>query len=107
MEFAHPEYLVETDWLEAHLDEVCVLDVTAMLTAKLENRAERECFDVGHIPGSHFFDVASGKGVLSDPGGGLPLDVAGRDAVCGNHGSFWHQQHNPGHPCSTHAPGGN
>lgn len=72
MEFAHPEYLVETDWLEAHLDEVCVLDVTAMLTAKLENRAERECFDVGHIPGSHFFDVASGKGVLSDPGGAYP-----------------------------------
>ena len=72
MNFTHPEYLVTTGWLAGHLDDVVVLDVTGMLTSKLENRAKTECFDVGHIPGSHFFDVPSGKGVLSDPDAGLP-----------------------------------
>ena len=74
MAFAHPEYLVSTDWLEANLDEptVRVLDVTARLTSKLENNAESECFAHGHIPGSVFFDVSSGKGVLSDAEADLP-----------------------------------
>jgi thiosulfate/3-mercaptopyruvate sulfurtransferase len=74
MAFTHPEYLVSADWLEAHLDDplVRVLDVTAKLTSKLQNRAKEECFDLGHLPGSVFFDVASGKGVLSDQGAELP-----------------------------------
>lgn len=72
MQFDHPEYLVTTEWLAEHLDDVRVLDVTAKLTGALENRAEAECFDGAHIPGSVFFDVASGKGVLSDPEAKLP-----------------------------------
>ncbi len=72
MELAHPEYLVSTDWLAAHLDEVRVLDVTAKLTGSLENHAEADCFRDAHIPGSVFFDVASGKGVLSNPLEALP-----------------------------------
>jgi len=72
MLFTHPEYLVTTDWLAGHLDDVRVLDVTAKLTGALENRAEVECFSDAHIPGSVFFDVASGKGVLSDPEAPLP-----------------------------------
>lgn len=67
MEFAHPEFLVSTDWLAENLDNVRVLDVTAKLTSKLENTAEAECFAGAHIPGSVFFDVPSGKGVLSNP----------------------------------------
>jgi thiosulfate/3-mercaptopyruvate sulfurtransferase len=72
--FRHPEYLVETEWLADHLDDpgVRVLDVTAMLTSSLENRARAEFFDAGHIPGSMFFDVASASGELSDPDGALP-----------------------------------
>ncbi len=74
MEFHHPEYLVSTDWLAEHLDDpsVRVLDVTAKLTSSLVNRAGDECYRDAHIPGSLFFDVASGKGVLSDPGATLP-----------------------------------
>jgi thiosulfate/3-mercaptopyruvate sulfurtransferase len=72
MEFTHPEYLVSTDWLADHLDDVRVLDVTAKLTSKLENHAEADCFRDAHIPGSVFFDVASGKGVLSDRTAALP-----------------------------------
>ncbi|MCP4085338.1 MAG: sulfurtransferase [Actinomycetia bacterium] len=74
MAFTHPEYLVETGWLADHLDDpnVRILDVTAMLTRDLANRAREECFDQGHIPGSVFFDVPSGQGVLSDPDAALP-----------------------------------
>ena len=74
MDFVRSEYLVTTDWLAAHLDapDVQVLDVTAKLTGRLENRAEQECYGVSHIPGSHFFDVAAGKGVLSNQSAELP-----------------------------------
>jgi thiosulfate/3-mercaptopyruvate sulfurtransferase len=71
---ANPGYLVSTDWLFDHLNDenLRILDVTPMLTAKLENRAREECFNNGHIPGSLFFDVPSGKGVLSDATADLP-----------------------------------
>ncbi len=74
MTFTHPEYLVSTDWLAEHLDDpaVRVLDVTARLTATLENRAREVWFDAGHIAGSVPFDVASAYGVLSDPCEDLP-----------------------------------
>ena len=66
--------LVETSWLAHNLDaeRLRILDVSAKLTSKLENRAEEEIFAEGHIPGAQFFDVASGKGVLSDPAGRYP-----------------------------------
>lgn len=74
MNFTNPQYLVTTEWLANHLDDddLVVLDVTAKLTAKLENRAKVECHDSSHIPGSVFFDVPSGKGVLSNPDAALP-----------------------------------
>lgn len=74
VEFINPDHLVSTDWLADHLDDpdVRVLDVTAKLTSGLENRADDDCFRGSHIPGSLFFDVASAKGVLSDPGAALP-----------------------------------
>ena len=64
MPFLHPEYLVEPEWLAAHLDDplVRVLDVTAKLTAKFDNRAAADCFAVAHIPGSRFLDVGAGRG---------------------------------------------
>ncbi len=83
MEFSKPEYLVTTEWLAEHLDrpDVRVLDVTAKLTGKLENRAEAECYRESHIPGSLFFDVPSGKGVLSDQAAPLPWMWPGPDQV--------------------------
>lgn len=69
-----PKFLVDCDWLAEHLDDanVRILDVTAMLTSKLENLAHDKVFTAGHIPGALFFDVASGKGVLSNPDASLP-----------------------------------
>ncbi len=74
MPFLHPEYLVEPEWLAAHLDDplVRVLDVTAKLTAKFDNRAAADCFAVAHIPGSRFLDVGAGRGEFHDPDAALP-----------------------------------
>jgi thiosulfate/3-mercaptopyruvate sulfurtransferase len=81
MNFVHPEYLVSTDWLAEHLgdEKLSILDVTAMLTSKLINRAEAEWFDKGHIPGSVFFDVPAGQGVLSDKNATLPWSWPPKD----------------------------
>ena len=74
MDFAHPEYLVTPNWLADHLHDpaVVILDVTAMLTAQLVNRAATEVFARGHIPSSIFFDIASANGLLADKTSTLP-----------------------------------
>lgn len=84
--FAHPEYLVSTDWLaEHHLDpDVRVLDVTARLTSTLDNVAYERCFVEGHIPGSVAFDSPSAKGALSDPSADLPWMWPSPDRVSGS-----------------------
>jgi thiosulfate/3-mercaptopyruvate sulfurtransferase len=66
---AHPESLVETDWLAARLEDpaVRVLECTAILHALPDGgyRAEsgRATWAAGHIPGSGFADLT---GELSD-----------------------------------------
>ena len=72
--FRNPQYIVDTDWLEEHLDDsgITVLDVTAKLTAELRNNARADLYNPGHIPGSLFFDVASADGELSDRHAALP-----------------------------------
>lgn len=74
MQLVNPQYLVTTDWLAENLlnPDIRILDVTAKLTSGLENRAEADCYQDAHIPGSLFFDVPAGKGVLSDGGADLP-----------------------------------
>lgn len=74
IEFTHPEHLASSEWLAEHLDDpgVVVLDVTARLTRSLTNTAHAECFEHARIPGSRWFDVGSGHGVLSDPAHELP-----------------------------------
>lgn len=61
--FVHPEYLVQTDWLAAHLRDpgLCVLDCTVFLIPDpkityqvVPGRAE---FEKAHIPGAHFADL--------------------------------------------------
>jgi thiosulfate/3-mercaptopyruvate sulfurtransferase len=66
---AHPEYLVETDWLAAHLDDPAlrVLECTTILHPLPDGgyRAESglATWEAGHIPGSGFADLT---GELSD-----------------------------------------
>lgn len=74
MGYAHPEYLSETDWLEQQLGNpgVRIFDVTGMLTASLQNVARERGYDLGHIPGAQFLDVANAKGALSNPDAALP-----------------------------------
>ena len=61
--FAHPEFLVETDWLTAHLDDpnLIVLDGTVHLIPDPKItytvKSGREDFEKGHIPGAQFVDL--------------------------------------------------
>jgi thiosulfate/3-mercaptopyruvate sulfurtransferase len=63
------DYLVETDWLVAHLDDpgVRVLEATTILRrgddGRLRAESGREGWDESHIPGSVFADL---PGDLSD-----------------------------------------
>lgn len=74
MSFKHPQYLVETDWLEEHLGDsnLRILDCTVYLTnyfdesagRRLEIVSGRSHWEEGHIPGSGFADLMN---ELSDP----------------------------------------
>ncbi|HTW52723.1 MAG TPA: rhodanese-like domain-containing protein, partial [Stellaceae bacterium] len=61
--YVHPEYLVETDWLAAHLGDskLVILDGTVHLIPdpKITYVAKpgREDFEKGHIPGAQFVDL--------------------------------------------------
>jgi len=61
--FVHPEFLVETDWLAAHLNDpdVVVLDCTTHLIPDPKITYQvvpgREDYEKGHIPGAQFVDV--------------------------------------------------
>ena len=66
--YVHPEALVSSEWLAAHLgkSKVRVVDATYHLpTAKRDPRAE---YNAEHIPGAAFFDVDG----ISDPSIDLP-----------------------------------
>src|ERR1700676_2956062 len=73
--YAHPEYLVETDWLAAHLGDpnLVVLDCTTHLIPdpKITYTVKpgREDFEKGHISVAQFLDLQAD---LSD-NGQLPL----------------------------------
>jgi thiosulfate/3-mercaptopyruvate sulfurtransferase len=60
--FAHPEYLVETDWLERNLGDVVVLDCTTHLIPNPKITYDvvpgREDFERAHIKGAQFCDVS-------------------------------------------------
>ncbi|HKS90146.1 MAG TPA: rhodanese-like domain-containing protein, partial [Stellaceae bacterium] len=61
--FAHPEFLVESEWLAAHLDDpdLVILDSTTHLIPDPKTtytvKPGREDFEQGHIPGAQFVDL--------------------------------------------------
>jgi len=75
MPYKNPQYLVETGWLEEHLQDesLRVIEVTGVNNASMENVAKALCYDKRHIPGAVFLDVASHYGSFSDPNGKFPL----------------------------------
>jgi thiosulfate/3-mercaptopyruvate sulfurtransferase len=68
MPYAHPEALVSTEWLAAHLDDphVRVLDVSYKQPGITPTA--REDYQRGHIPGAVFFDIDD----VAQPGTSLP-----------------------------------
>jgi thiosulfate/3-mercaptopyruvate sulfurtransferase len=68
MSYAHPEALVSTEWLAAHLDDpnVRVLDVSYKQPGIAPTA--REDYERGHIPGTVFFDIDD----VAQPGTSLP-----------------------------------
>jgi thiosulfate/3-mercaptopyruvate sulfurtransferase len=68
MPYAHPEALVSTDWLAAHLADphVRVVDSSFKLPGIIPTA--REDYDGAHIPGAVFFDIDE----ICEPGTSLP-----------------------------------
>jgi thiosulfate/3-mercaptopyruvate sulfurtransferase len=75
MTFAKPEYLVETEWLAAHLKDPslrildCTIDRAAGPDGVVRLASGRSLYDQGHIPGSAFCDFVED---LTDRATNLP-----------------------------------
>jgi thiosulfate/3-mercaptopyruvate sulfurtransferase len=68
MSYAHPEALVGSDWLAAHLDDPDVRVVDSSFKLPGITPTAREDYDRGHIPGTVFFDIDD----IAEPGTSLP-----------------------------------
>lgn len=61
--YAHPEYLVETDWLAAHLRDAdlrlfdCSVDMTYAAGQGYTVKNGRDGYEAAHIPGAAFIDL--------------------------------------------------
>jgi len=66
--YAHPEALVDTEWLAARLDDPHVRVVDASFKLPGITPTAREDYDRGHIPGAMFFDIDD----IAEPGISLP-----------------------------------
>jgi thiosulfate/3-mercaptopyruvate sulfurtransferase len=68
MSYAHPEALVSTEWLAAHLADPHVRIVDSSFKQPGITPTAREDYDAGHIPGAVFFDIDD----VAEPGTSLP-----------------------------------
>jgi thiosulfate/3-mercaptopyruvate sulfurtransferase len=68
MPYAHPEALVGTEWLAAHLADPHVRVVDSSFKLPGITPTAREDYDRGHIPGTVFFDIDD----IAEPGTSLP-----------------------------------
>ena len=68
MPYAHPEALVSTEWLAAHLADPHVRLLDSSFKQPGVTPTAREDYDAGHIPGTVFFDIDD----VAEPGTSLP-----------------------------------
>src|SRR5438552_6032943 len=68
MPYAHPEALVDTEWLAAHLDDPQIRIVDSSFKLPGIAPTAREDYDRGHIPGAVFFDIDE----IAEPDTSLP-----------------------------------
>lgn len=68
--YAHPEALVNTEWLTAHLGDPAVRILDTRDFIAVESKANRlASYEAGHIPGAVYVDAADD---ISDPNGAIP-----------------------------------
>jgi thiosulfate/3-mercaptopyruvate sulfurtransferase len=68
MSYVHPEALVSTEWLAAHLADPHVRVLDASFKQPGVAPTARADYDAGHIPGAVFFDIDD----VAEPGTSLP-----------------------------------
>ena len=68
MPYAHPDALVSTEWLAAHLGDPHVRVLDSSYTQPGVTPSARENYERGHIPGAVFFDIDD----VARPGTALP-----------------------------------
>lgn len=68
-------FLVSTEWLEKHLADSAlrIFDCTGSLGSDYANLGREKHYDVHHIPGAAYLDVANPKGEMSNPDAALPF----------------------------------
>ena len=97
MPYAHPEALVDTDWLAAHLDDPRVRIVDASFTLPGITPTARENYDREHIPGAVFFDIDD----IAEPGTSLPHMIPSPDLFAQKIGALGIGDERQGH-CLRH-----
>jgi thiosulfate/3-mercaptopyruvate sulfurtransferase len=75
MPYAHPDALVSTEWLAAHLDDPHIRVADASFKLPGIAPTAREDYDRGHIPGAVFFDIDD----IAQPGTSLPHMIPSPD----------------------------
>jgi len=75
MPYAHPEALVSTEWLAAHLDDPRVRVVDSSFKLPGITPTAKEDYDRGHIPGAVLFDIDD----IAEPGTSLPHMIPSPD----------------------------
>jgi thiosulfate/3-mercaptopyruvate sulfurtransferase len=75
MRYAHPDALVSTEWLAAHLGDPHLRVVDSSFKLPGIAPTAREDYDRGHIPGAAFFDIDD----IAQPGTSLPHMIPSPD----------------------------